>query len=584
MSLIDREYYMSQENRDTAEQISFQIGETVRLFGSDPSIVVPLASYLLCKVSQCNNPNSCSYQELIDGAFPMDDDVQLMTKELIVEAMWDKLLPIAARYDANEFALAVLLGRSFAGSYSYNPTPDFVSTLANQILNISETDTLADLGCGTGAYLVHAAFHAPRATFYGYERNTMAATIAKICAELMDVQAHIELLDIFDLPNCNDVLHFNKIFSNYPFGMRQRNLGEGLTYLKSLEQTYPDMSKATSSDWIYNALITDLMTEDGKAVAIMTNGSTWNRTDTAIRKHFIERGLIECVISLPERLFSFTNIPTTMIVFSHHNQSIRMIDATKICQQGRRQNTFDKEDIATILHAIEADSSYSKRISLEELRKNEYTLSLSRYLKDEITFSNAMSFESIIKSITRGAPCTAKQLDAMASAEPTNMQYLMLANIQNGIISDNLPYLSEIDEKFNKYCLNDRNLILSKNGYPYKIAIANVRENQKILANGNLYIIELDEEKANPYYIKAFLESEAGIAVLKSITVGATIPNIGVSELRKVKIPVPPLEVQNRIAQKYQATLDEIEVLKMRLERATNRLHHILDEDGADVC
>ena len=58
-----------------------------------------------------------------------------------------------------------------------------------------------------------------------------------------------------------------------------------------------------------------------------------------------------------------------------------------------------------------------------------------------------------------------------------------------------------------------------------------MKDGQRILANGNLYIIELDESRANPYYIKAFFDSEQGIAALKSITVGATIPNIGVDTL-----------------------------------------------------
>ena len=106
-----------------------------------------------------------------------------------------------------------------------------------------------------------------------------------------------------------------------------------------------------------------------------------------------------------------------------------------------------------------------------------------------------------------------------------------------------------------------------------------MQEGQRILANGNLYIIELDETKANPYFIKAFFDSEQGHAVLKSITVGTTIPNIGVEKLKKVEIPLPSMEEQERIAQNYQAALDEIAVIKLRLEKAVNKLHHIFDEE-----
>ena len=168
----------------------------------------------------------------------------------------------------------------------------------------------------------------------------------------------------------------------------------------------------------------------------------------------------------------------------------------------------------------------------------------------------------------------------MVSDSVTDMQYLMLANIQNGIIDDKLPYLSYIDPKYDRYCLKNNTLILSKNGFPYKVAVASVSEGQRILANGNLYIIELDEDKANPYYIKAFFDSEQGHAVLKSITVGAAMPNIGVDKLKKVEIPLPPMEEQTRIAQRYQATLDEIAAIKLQLEKSVSKLHHIFDGEN----
>ena len=58
------------------------------------------------------------------------------------------------------------------------------------------------------------------------------------------------------------------------------------------------------------------------------------------------------------------------------------------------------------------------------------------------------------------------------------------------------------------------------------MAVAEVKKGMKMLGNGNLFIIELDNEKINPYFIKAFFDSEAGTAALNSIVVGATIPNI----------------------------------------------------------
>ena len=79
----------------------------------------------------------------------------------------------------------------------------------------------------------------------------------------------------------------------------------------------------------------------------------------------------------------------------------------------------------------------------------------------------------------------------------------MLANLQDGIISDELPYLKEIDSKYEKYCIKNGSLVISKNASLVKMAIVSVQEGKKILANGNLYVIELDTDKINPYFFKS---------------------------------------------------------------------------------
>ena len=91
-----------------------------------------------------------------------------------------------------------------------------------------------------------------------------------------------------------------------------------------------------------------------------------------------------------------------------------------------------------------------------------------------------------------------------------------------------------------------------------------------------------DEEKLNQYYLKAYFDSEQGIAPLKSITVGATIPNIGVDSLKKIIIPVPSLEEQERIAEKYQIAFDEVSLLKVKLNKALDKLHHVFDNDKGE--
>ena len=70
-----------------------------------------------------------------------------------------------------------------------------------------------------------------------------------------------------------------------------------------------------------------------------------------------------------------------------------------------------------------------------------------------------------------------------------------------------------------------------------------------------------------------------GVAELRSIVVGATIPNIGVAQLNKILIPLIPMEEQERVAAQYQAVLDEIDLLRRKIEKAENSLKDIFPDN-----
>lgn len=584
MSLITKEFYDSPENRYKAAQIDWEIARCLAESGVSTEGTVAPAAYLMCKAKQDCMVAELTMKSVADGRLDMPEEILRFVREFhqrwLSEKVWHQLLSIAGFYTEEELALAAVISDSVSGYKYQTATPQSILNLTQSILHIQEREQVVDLCCGTGSFLMGESINQPQAAYFGCDINYQSTMIAKMCADLLNEEISIECCDVFQFAENANYPKADKIFSNYPFGVTLRNMDEASAYMQRLAQAYPEFSKKTSSDWVFNALICDLLAEGGKAVAVMTTGAAQNSTDISMRKYLAERHMIESVITLPKRMFApYTSIGTSLIVFSHGNEGIRLVDATKLCLCGRRQNEFSPQNIEKILDALQADGEYSRVISMEELRDNEYNLSLEHYTEEMPAFVNGVPFEEVTKSITRGASITASQLDDMVSQTATRVQYLMLANIQDGIIDDKLPYLTELDPKYDKYCLKNNDIILSKNGYPYKVAVAKVELGQKILANGNLYIIEPDESRVNPYYIKAFFDSAQGIAALKNISVGTTIPNIGVDKLKNIAIPLPSLEEQNRIAEKYQATLNEIVRLKNELTSAVDKLHTIFDEE-----
>ena len=47
----------------------------------------------------------------------------------------------------------------------------------------------------------------------------------------------------------------------------------------------------------------------------------------------------------------------------------------------------------------------------------------------------------------------------------------------------------------------------------------------------------------------------------------------------KLDIPVPPLDIQNKIAEAYLARVDEYKVCQAKLEDVTNRMNSVFDDN-----
>lgn len=537
------------------------------------SNTVTATAYLLAQAAEYNYPFGVELHVVINNAKCSGIDLSYMV-DFVGEHTWNNLKKLCSEYCTDDFMGVAALPTLNADKRDDFETPACVGRLAARLLKVAEHEKVADFCCGYGGVAIELAQERLVTPVTGIEIKERAATIAKIRTVATGSNVDIAVGDVFEYIDASK--KFDKIFCNYPFGLHLRELGPRHEYLQRISKQVPSVSKATSSDWVFNHLLIDSLNAGGKAIGIMTNGSTWNTIDRSTREYFVTQGYIESIIALPEKLFASTSIPTTMIVLSHGNDKIRMIDATNICKKGRRQNLLTEENIDRIISACTEDSEISRVLTIEDLRESGFVLHPDRYFSVEV--DEGISFESVIKNIGRGAHCTAEQLDAMSTRDETNIHFLKNSDIQDGIIVGPMQCLSYIEGNFEKYCIKNNSLVISKIGFPYKVAIVTVTDEEKILANANLYVVELDERKVDPYYLRAFLESEEGQSRFKSITVGASVPSMGVKDLKAMRIPLPPMEEQKRIGQQCKAVLDEISLLKDQLESAKRRLAHVISE------
>lgn len=554
----------------------WQLSDLLRGMGlSRNHVLIVLLSYVFKQTNKLNNPRDLDYNQMIDFLMESDKEIAEITTEYLTNEIWEKVRDIGSNYTDEFFDLVILNDSLFDmyGRFEYS-TPQSIINLSLKLLGNMSDKKVCDFCCGIGGFLVSCYLENNEGKYFGMDINVEAINICKIKNKILGNKMDISIGNMFgESDNKYDI-----IFSNYPFSLDSKML---VHYLESRKDIYPGLNKR-SSDWVFNCKIMEELNENGRAVVIMTNGSVSNITDMKIKKYFIENGYIETIISLPANLFNSTTIPTTLMLLSKNNKKVRMVDASRQYQQERRRNIMLYENIDNILQSVYSDTEISIVVPNKEILENDANLNPRRYIDKPIEYQNGVVFETVIKSITRGAPCKASELDLISSKSETNYQYLMLSNIQDGYIKDELPYITKIEEKYEKYCIKNNSLVISKMGAPIKMAVVHVDENKQVLANGNLYVIELDETKVNPYYLKAFFNSEEGINALNRIMVGATLPSIPVNELKALTIPLPSIEVQNEIALNYINTLDEIRILNLKIVKAKNKLNQIYSESEVD--
>lgn len=562
---------LREEEFASVEKVTFEIATRMR----GNSIMMPSqlfgVAYLAYLVADNGIENTEELIEYVKNELPIEQS--LFVREAIGDA-WSVAIDLGHSYTTETLVATLLWMPTSNGRYGAEmETPESIAKLATKVLNI-KNDNVADFCSGTGNFLMEAIGCDDSSKYYGMEINTQCKEISTIRLQLISEHITIEQGTVFDMDVSKK---FDKIFCDYPWNMKVWNLAK--EKMQEFEALIPEIKKVANADWLFILNALQHLEDDGKAVVVTTNGTTWNGgISKTIREKFVKQGWIEAVISLPGNLYTSTGIPTSLLVLSKGNKTVRMVDASAMATVGRRQNMLSDDTLVKIVDMLTNDTDNAKSVSIEEIKNQDYAINPSRFLEVEHEVKDGVTFEDLIVNVTRGAQVKANELDEMVSEEPTEYQYLMLANIQDGIISDELPFLKSMDKKMEKYCIKNNSLVISKNGAPVKVAVASVTEGRKILANGNLYVIELDEEKVNPYFVKAYLESENGAIALSRVTVGAVMPNIPVDGLKKIMIPCPNKEEQDKVAEKYLTKMDEVRVLKYKLAKATAELKSIYEE------
>jgi type I restriction enzyme M protein len=301
------------------------------------------------------------------------------------------LLGAAYEYLIGEFADSA--GKKGGEFY----TPRSVVRMMVRLANPQEGQSVYDPCCGSGGmlilskeYLEEQGGDPKHLSLFGQEASGSVWAIAKMNMLLHGItSADLRNEDTLTDPQHvegGELMRFDRILTNPPFSI-------GFTPSNQFPERFqygqvPEGAK--KADLMFLQHMVASLKSDGMLATVMPHGVLFRGGDEKrIRAGLLEHDLVEAVIGLASSLFYGTGIPACILVLRNKGAKaperkgkVLFINADREYYEGRAQNHLLPEHIEKIVSTYEAFAeadSFSRIVSLEELRENDYNLNIRRY-------------------------------------------------------------------------------------------------------------------------------------------------------------------------------------------------------------
>ncbi len=307
--------------------------------------------------------------------------------------------------DAYEY----LIGQFAAGSGKKAGefyTPQQISSILSGIVILDSQEpktgakkrlkSVLDFACGSGSLLLNVRKRIGDngiGKIYGQEKNITTYNLARMNMLLHGVKdSEFEIFHGDTLLNDWDMLReanplkkptFDAVVANPPFSYRWEptdSLGDDVRF-----KNY-GLAPKSAADFAFLLHGFHFLAQEGTMAIILPHGVLFRGgAEERIRTKLLKDNHIDTVIGLPANLFYSTGIPVCILVLKKckKHDDVLFINASEYFEKGKRQNQLLPEHIEKILDSYKnrtEDIRYSRRVSLDEIEKNNYNLNISRYV------------------------------------------------------------------------------------------------------------------------------------------------------------------------------------------------------------
>ena len=327
----------------------------------------------------------------------------------IVSKIAEGLSEFSTESDILGDAYEYLIGQFAAGSGKKAGefyTPQQISSILSGIVTLDSQNpgsgkkkklrNVLDFACGSGSLLLNVRKQLGPDSIgqiYGQEKNITTYNLARMNMLLhglkdSEFQIHhgdslLNDWDILNEMNPARKLECDAIVANPPFSYRwdpKEEMADDFRF-----KSY-GLAPKSAADFAFLLHGFHFLSDEGTMAIILPHGVLFRGgAEQRIRTKLLKDGHIDTVIGLPAKLFFSTGIPVCILVLKKCKKfdDVLFINASERFEKGKRQNFLLDEHIDQIIDTYQYrkdEDRYSRRVSMEEIDKNEYNLNISRYV------------------------------------------------------------------------------------------------------------------------------------------------------------------------------------------------------------
>ncbi len=360
-------------------------------------------------------------------------DLQIRSEAVITAAI-EKVdqLPLDksdVKGDIYEYLLSKLSSAGINGQFR---TPRHIIDMMIEMIDVQPTETVCDPACGTAGFLSRTmeyltrkhsspesiyqdedgnpiysgdllapySEHINKEMFWGLDFDSTMLRVSAMNMMLHGVSnAHITYQDSLNksfVGKPQEENYFDKILANPPF---KGSLDESAVNPHVLKTV-----KTKKTELLFVALILRMLKLGGRSATIVPDGVLFGSSSAHkdLRKELIENNQLEAMISLPSGVFKpYAGVSTGILIFTKGGSTDRVfmydmkadgytLDDKRnpigdndipdaIAKWKRYTALYEKNDIATIDAEFADKTQLAFTVSIDELKAQNYDLSLNRY-------------------------------------------------------------------------------------------------------------------------------------------------------------------------------------------------------------